>query len=429
MEKKEKDTENSEDEGINLLDYFLVLLKRKELIITITFSAVIITILYALTLTKMYEASTDILLPQQQGQNMARQFLTQFIDLGSISGSSINDPLLYMQLFKSTPVYDRMIERFNLVEHYKTTSNKIAEKFGLSLSSEDDYIAYARGQISSLAKTKFVLPGDTKRFGGFRTSRIIRVSVVDKDPAKAADMANAFVEEFQNYLKDIAVTESSQKRLFFEQQLTQAKEDLIKAEEAMREFQEKTGVLKADQQAGAIVESIANLRAQMIAKQVELNVMKSYSTPNNPDLQRIEETIKGLRKELAKLEQKDNNSSDTFLTTGEMPAIGTDYFRKLRDLKLNETLYEIMIKQYELAKIEEAKDPSIIQVIEKATPPKTWVYPARRKMVIRTTLLSFFFSVLLVFFIEFIERYKSRSSENREKIETLKKFLSFRKKM
>ncbi|MBI4699470.1 MAG: hypothetical protein HY758_11370, partial [Nitrospirae bacterium] len=169
-------------------------------------------------------------------------------------------------------------------------------------------------------------------------------------------------------------------------------------------------------------------RAQIVAHEVELSVMKTYSTSNNPDLQRVEETVKGLKAELAKLERKSGNNPDTLMPTGRMPAVGVDYARKLRDLKFNETLFEIMTKQYEMARIAEAKNPALIQVIDKAVPTRERAGPQRTKKVLVATVISFFFSVVLAFFMEFMEKQKSMSPENRQRIETLKRYMSFKRK-
>lgn len=240
-------------------------------------------------------------------------------------------------------------------------------------------------------------------------------------------MANAFVDELKKLLQNLAITKASQRRLFFEEQLKKSKEALIKSEESMKEFQEETGILKVEEQAKAVIESIANLRAQLAAKEVELKVMKTYTTANNPDLQIVEETLNGLKIELAKLEEKEGTNPDTLMPTGRLPLVGTGYIRKLRDLKFNETLFELMAKQYELARIDEAKDAAIIQVIDKAVAPEKRYKPARRQMVTVASLAAFFFSIFLAFFMEYLEK-ASTGETNRERLETLKIYLGLGRK-
>jgi len=395
--------EDRREEEIGLLDYLLVLAKRKKLIIGITLSVAIFTAIYSLTLPFIYKAETKILIPQGVKQGIAAQFLSQFgnlIDLVGGTVSSVN-PEVIISILKSKPVYDRIIDKFGLMERYKAKNKEVARK-----------------RLANVVKAK-----QQKR-----AAPIITISVTDKDPKMAADMANAFVEVLKERLQELAVTEAAQKRLFFEEQLKKAKEALIKSEEAMRAFQEKTGVLKVEAQTEAVIESIAKLRAQIAAKEVELKVMRTYSTPYNPDLQRLEETIKGLKIELAKLERKGGGKNpDPLMPTGKMPAVGTEYLRKLREVKFNEKLYELMAQQYEMAKIEEAKDPAIIQVIDKAIPPHKRFKPKRMVMVMIATFTGFFLSIFLAFFMEYIER-ATQERERREKIEVIKRYLSFRRK-
>jgi uncharacterized protein involved in exopolysaccharide biosynthesis len=256
---------------------------------------------------------------------------------------------------------------------------------------------------------------------------IITIDVEDKDPKRAADMANAFVEELKNLTKGLAVTEASQRRLFFEEQLKDTKMALVKAEEEMQGFQEKTGALQVDAQTKAIIEGIAMLRAQIAAKEVQLKVMRTYATAQNPDFQRAEDELNGLKAELGKLEAKGGSGHDPLIPTGRMPEVGTEYVRKLRDLKFYEDLYELLTKQYEAAKLDEAKEAALIQVIDKAIPPEKIAKPKRILIILIATFGGFFLSIFAAFFAEYKEK-ASREPENKARFETLKRYAIFWRK-
>jgi len=387
---------------INLLDYLVVLLKRKRLIMGITFGAAIITAIISLIMPPIYRAETKIL-PPQQGSSMATQFLSQLGSAAGLVGGAVgiktpND--LYIGLLKSRLVLDGVIDRFKLMELYKTKSRENARR-GLA---------------------------DTLKARDDKKSGIITIGVEDKDPKRAADMANAFVEELKNMNKGLAVTEAGQRRLFFEEQLKDTKEALIKAEDSMEGFQERTGAIKIDEQAKAVIEGIANLRAQIAAKEVGLKVMRTYATPQNPDIQRAEEELRGMREQLRRLEtESGNHNPDPLMPTGRIPAVGTEYIRKLREFKYQEALYEILLKQYEAARLDEARDAAIIQVIEKAIPPEKRVKPKRKQMVMIATFSGLFFSVFAAFFMEYIEKLKS-NPEDKVRLEAIKKNANFRLK-
>lgn len=391
-----------QDDEINLLDYLIVLLKQKRLIIGITLGAAVITAIISLIMPPIYRAETRILPPQQGGTGMAAQLLSQFsgaaglLSGGGLSIKTTND--LYIGLLKSRPVLDNIIDRFDLMKLYKAKYREDARrKLVGALKAQDD-----------------------------KKSGIITIAVEDKEPKRAANMANAFVEELRNLNKGLAVTEASQRRLFFEEQLKDTKEALIKSEEALRGFQEKTGAIKIDEQAKAVIEGIAQLRAQVAAKEVQLKVMRTYATPQNPDLQRAEEELRGMREQLTKLELKGRgHNPDPLMPTSRIPSVGIEYIRKLREFKYHEALYEILLKQLEAAKLDEARDATIIQVIEKAIPPEKRAKPKRKQMVMIATVVAFFLSIFIAFFMEYKERV-ANAPDNRERLETIKKYFNFR---
>jgi uncharacterized protein involved in exopolysaccharide biosynthesis len=218
---------------------------------------------------------------------------------------------------------------------------------------------------------------------------LITVDFDDEDPKRAAAVANAFVEELDKLTQSLAVTEAGQRRLFFERQLQQAKEDLSKAEVALKVTQEQTGLIKLDDQGKAIIESVAALRGQISAKEVELRAMRTFTTENNPDYVRVQQQLAGLRSELAKLERaRISGEGDILLPTGKVPEAGLEYLRKFRDVKYQETIFELLAKQFEVAKIDEAKEAAIIQVVDHAIAPDRKSKPRRALIVIAATLIS-----------------------------------------
>jgi len=397
----EENLQKTEDDEINFLDYLIVLAKHKKIIIYATLGLMVITAIYSLIVSPIYKAETKILPPQQSSSGMASQLLSQLGGAAGLVGGMVpvkspND--LYIGLIKSNTVLDRIIDRFNLMSLYEV---KIR--------------AVARESLSGGLKVT-----DDKKSG------IITIGVEDKDPRRAADMANAFVEELRRLTKGLAVSEASQRRLFFEEQLEDAKTGLARSEDAMRGFQEKTGALGIGEQAKAVIESMAQLRAQIVAREVELRVMRTYSTENNPDVKKTEAAINGMRAELTKLEKRKGDGPDPLMPTGRMPEVGTEYIRKLRDLKFNETLYELLLKQYEAAKLDEAKEATVIQVIDKAEPPEQRIKPKRRQMVMIAGVVGFFLSIFTAFFLEYTEK-SSANPENRDRFNTLKGYIDVKR--
>jgi tyrosine-protein kinase Etk/Wzc len=386
------DSEVSKDKDISFLDIFIVLARNKKLILAIMLGAVLVSSAVSLLLPPVYMAETRILPPQSGAMSLSSQLLNQYGGLASmIPGAfGLKNPIdMYIGMLKSRTVYGRIIDRFGLMQLYKTR-----------------YREEARTELDKRVAVRSGKDG------------ILMVTVEDHDPKRAAEMANAFVVELKNLNRGLAVTEAAQRRLFFEEQLADVKKSLSESEEGFRKFQEKTGALKIDEQTKAAIAGISSLRAQIAASEVQQTVMRTYATPENPDLQRLEEESRGLKTELNKMEERGRNGHDPLMSTGRMPSVGLEYLRKLRDVKFNETLYELLAKQYELAKLDESRDASVIQVIDKAVPPEKRAKPRRTLIVALSTITAFFLSIFLVFFLEYKKNYYKQYGEN-NKIEEL----------
>jgi len=386
-------------ERITFLDYLIVIFKRKKLIAGLTAAFAVVSIIVSLLLPKIYMGETHILPSQQNGSNFAAQFLGQLDSLGiagnAVGIKSVND--LYMGLLQSNVVLDRVIERFGLMKVY-----------------DEKYRQDARHDLLNVLS----LQNDKK-------SGIISIGVEDPEPKRAADMANAFAEELKHLTQKIAVTEAAQRRLFFEEERNDARKNLLEAEEAMKGYQEKTGAIEIKEQTKAAIEASSMLRAQIAAKEVQLKVLRSHATPQNPDIQRTVEELQGLREQLAKLETGHGSKGDAILPTGNVPAAGTGYMRRLRDVKYAESLFDIMAKQYEMAKIDESHDASVIQVIDKAADPEKKVRPKRALIVLFATATGFLFSIVVAFVLEFIDRVKN-NPRYEEKLAMLKSMARYK---
>jgi len=287
---------------------------------------------------------------------------------------------LFVEIMKSRTVLDRIVDRFDLLSLYRSDLFNLGKK---------RYRQDARKRLLELLAVR-----------EDRKSGIIILTVEDKDPKRAAEMANAFVEELKSLKGGLAISEAGQRRMFFEEQIQHTKVSLARAEEEIKGFQQRTGMFQVDAQARAIIEGIARLRAALAVKEVEAKVLRSFATAQNPDMQRIEEEIRALRAELEKVETLKGHGFDPLMPSARVPEMATEYLRKLRQLKYNETLYELLSKQYELAKLEEARDAVVIQVIDRAVPPERKSRPLRALIVLLATVTMLFLSVFIVLLLE-----------------------------
>jgi tyrosine-protein kinase Etk/Wzc len=249
---------------------------------------------------------------------------------------------------------------------------------------------------------------------------LIRITVEDRDPKRAAELTNGYVEEFRKLSATLAITEAARRRKFFEQELEKAKADLAASEEEMRKLQQSTGVLQIDSQARALIESTAMLRAQVAAKQVQVQSMRSYAAEDNPSLILAKQQLAAMQSQLDQLaaSQRDEGS-DIVLSKGRVTGAGMEYIDRYRDLKYHEGVFEVLAKELEIAKLDEAREGEIVQVVDVAVPPDKKSFPPRTLIVASLTVLSFFAAIFWVKLRDGMRR-SFEIPANRLRLETIK---------
>jgi uncharacterized protein involved in exopolysaccharide biosynthesis len=318
----------------------------------------------------MYTATTRIL-PPQQSQSLASAMLGQLGPLAGLAGRDLglkNPNDLYVAMLESRIAADALVQRFDLRRLYHSKS-----------------VGKAREE---LAKRTTILSGK---------DGIINVLYDDEDPQRAADISNAYVEELSRITRTLAVTEASQRRLFFEKQLQLAKEQLSDAETALKATQESTGLIEPGAQSRAIIDSVASLRGQIALKEVQLGTMGTFATGQNPDYVRTAREVAGLRGQWSQLERASGQKrkGDLQVATEKVPQAGMEYIRAYREVKYHETIFELVAKQYELAKMDEVRDAAVIQVLDPAIPPEKKSAPGRLGMALMGGLGTAFAVMLL----------------------------------
>jgi tyrosine-protein kinase Etk/Wzc len=344
---------------VALIDVLTQLAHRKRLIAKVTGVGVLIGLILCFELPTKYTATTKIMTPQQSSSAAALMSQLSSSGAGSLAVlaggglSALKDPnTLYVGLLSSRPIADAIIHKFSLDQIYHAKDMTAARK--------------------KLAENTVVLSEKT----GF-----ISVAVTDKDKKRVAAMANAYPEQLRVLTQTLAVTEASQRRLFYEQQMNQAKEALLSAELAFQQVQQKKGLVQPEDQAKAVIQSIAALHAKVAAKQVEVEALRSYSTEHSPELQIAESELSSLKGEAAKLEQQSHSSSFGDIGLADVPGAGLDYLRAEHDAKYTQALFDLLMKQYDAARLDEAKEAAIIQVVEPAIEPDRKSSPKRALIV------------------------------------------------
>lgn len=369
--------EGVEDE-ISLLDLLEVLTENLRLLILGSLAAGLVALGIAFLITPTFTARVTFLPPQQQ-QSTAASMLQSLGALSGLAGAAagIKNPSdQYLAFLKSNSVAGAMVDRFSLMERYKSIHREDAIK----------------------ALTEEVTKAKSGKDG------IIVLEVDDKDPAFAAQMANAYVEELSKLLDRLAVTEAQQRRVFFSKELEKARDKLAAAEKALRATGVSEGELKTTP--GAAVGAVAALSAQVSAKEVQIRSMRGSMTESAPEVKRAVSELYALRSQLKKIEQS-------------APVDKGDYVSKYREFKYQETLFELMAKQFEIAKLDESREGAVIQVVDRAMPPERKSKPKRALIAVIATLATGFLLVLYVFLRGALARAAS-DGESAEKLSRIR---------
>jgi tyrosine-protein kinase Etk/Wzc len=395
-------TETFEDDQINLIELATTLGEEKKILFGLPFIVGIISIVVSLMMTPIYTAKVTLLPPSSSGGLGA--MLGDASGLAALAGLSIgrnNNSQTYISILQSRSAAEMANERFNLMEHYDINSkDKLPTKLKKIVQIQID-----------------------------KKSEVISIEANDKDPVFAANLANGFYEILLELQNRLAITQAQRQRVFFEDQFAKAKEKLTEAELNLARVQRETGVLEIESQASSTMSAIANIRAQIAGKEVKLASFRSFATNSNPGYQQTLAELAGLREQLRKLETqtpKSENESIQFgnLSASQLPETALEYVRAFREVKYQQAIFEVMAKQFEFSKLEEAKEGASVQLLDAAVPPELKSKPKRVQIVVLSTLAAGFLAVLVAL-IRGALRKNNVKTESRAKLTALKNAWKF----
>ena len=351
--------------GVELTQVLTWVGEGKRWIAAATVAAAVAAGVVGLLWPKTYTARATLLAPASQQQSGSAAALAALGSLGGLvgmGGGAKTPDELYVALLRSDSIQRALSARFDLQTRYDVKSYEALRKV------IQNYI-----RVSSDKK-----------------SGLIMVEVDDKDPEFAATLANAHAPEITKLLGRLAVSEAQLRRVFFEKQLNDTKETLVKAEQDLQQFQEKSGVIVLDKQAEALITGAAQVRAQIAQREVQLKVLRTSATEQNPDVMRLNSELAGLRGELSRMESNahPDAGSAVDIPVSKLPSAAIDYVRARRELKIQETLLEAMLRQYESAKLDEAKEGPSLQQVDIALPPDHKSKPAVALIVLVAAALA-----------------------------------------
>ena len=389
--------EQPQDGEVNFLDYINIILKRRWMIIGMCSAAVITAALVSLRLPKIYSA-TAVSMPSQTEKGALATVAAQMGGFGAVAERMLgtNPTDIYVEILASRTIADTLIQRFNLLKIYNVPLMENARKI--------------LGSNTRIKASK---------------SNTIRITVEDEDPRRAADLANAYVEELNRLGQRFNVSDAARQRIFLDKRVEETRKQLIRAETRLKEFQEQNKLIALMEQAQSSIQAAARIKGEIMSLKTELAVLRGFVAGKSNKAIRLEKQLAELRKQLAEIEtgiQTDkpeyaDDNEDSYIPFIQVPDLGLRLARLTREVKIQETVFGLLIQQYEMIKIAEAKDTSTVVVLDKALLPEERTRPQRTLIVVFSGIIALSGSIFLAFLFESAGRIKS---ENREQWERIK---------
>jgi len=396
------------DEEKNIFDYLIVISKWKRFILTFFFSVAIITVIVSLILPKYYLSEAVIMPPEEEVEGFGISSLLSRLEELPISGLGITQSTektkRIVAILESRSLMEKIVNKFELIKNYKVKNMTDAIK-----------------RLRTFVKFRI------------KESGAISISVVDKLPPRASEMANFLVNELGKMNIELNIEKARNNRIFIEERYKQNKKELAEAEEKYREFQKRYNVISLPEQTEAAIIAAANLSAEIYQIEIELGIKEKTFGRNHSEIRALESELNEYRKNLRRLFEESENpvkagdEDKLFIPFSKAPEVGIEFIRIKRELEVQNSIFEMLTTLYEQAKIEEAKDTPTIQVLDKAIPPEKKYKPRRALMVTVWSGIALVFSVMLAFLFDYMEKVSSASNKNSEKVNRLKMSL-FKKK-
>jgi len=377
-----------------------LLWNQRSFLRRVTIRGVVVALLIAFLLPSRYESTTRLMPPDQQsGSGLA--MLAAFAgrggsgssggsgamgSLGSALGGSLGNVAgdllglkssgaLFIDMLNGPTIQDSLIGKFNLRKVYW-----------------DRYWEDARKDLAKHTDVK-----------EDRKSGVITLQVTDGNPERAKQMAQAYLDALNGLVAQVSTSSARRERMFIEQRLKTVKQNLDTAMQEFSEFASKNGTFDVPSQTKAMVESEATLQGNLVAAQSELEGLRQIYTDNNIRVRSLQARVAALKQQVenmsgnkADLASGDSEIAGDFPSIRKLPLVGVRWANLYRETKIQETVYEMLTQEYELAKIQEAKEIPTVNVLDPPTTPEQHSFPPRTAIVILGTFLAFLFGVAYI---------------------------------
>jgi tyrosine-protein kinase Etk/Wzc len=373
--------------GTTFLDFFMIIARWRRFIVWFVLTVTILTTIIALVSPKWYKATASVFPAEQtnlfSGLEGISSLMKNFSPVGRLASlAGPTEAERYVGILKSDNALLKIIDKFDLTKVYNISK-------------------YPRlNTIKELTEnTQFEITEEGT----------LQINVYDKDPVRAADMANYFVQTLNEINSNLQVQNARGNRAFIEQRYNKNLEDMRKSEEALKTFQLKFGVVAMPEQLEASIKAGAAIYAQLVTKEVELNVLRRTFSESHPSALAAQVEVDEIRKKIKELNDGTNTTQDEmkiFVPYRQTPQLAADYIRLYRDVEIQYKILQFITPLYEQAKVEEQRNTPSVVILDKALVPERKAKPKGSIYALVAFVVSLLISLLTVFILEALKRFK-----------------------
>lgn len=364
-------------EATSWVDKVRLIWRERRFITRVTIAAMACALLLAFLIPVQYQSTAKLMPPDSQQSGVAAAIAA--IGGGALSGGGLTAGLgdllgsrgsgaTFIGILQSRTVADRLVDKFQLQKEYGVRRPEDARK-----------ILAAKTNISEERK-----------------SGIITITVTNHDPHKATQMAQAYVDELDRLVATLSTSAARRQREFLETRLELVKKELEESQVAFSQFSSKNTTIDIKEQGRAMVEAGAALQGQLIAAETELQSLRQVYSDNNVRVRAVEARISEYRRQLEKFGGNPETDSDDptalYPSLRKLPLLGVQYADLYRRTKTAEVVYELLTRQYELSRIEEAKEIPVVKELDVPVVPQRKSFPPRAAIGLLGMMLGFFFA-------------------------------------
>ncbi len=387
--------QNKDSDEINLLDYVAVLVRRRRMILRNTLLVAFATALISFFLPMTYTATTTLLPPDDAEPSGLRGLLANspasFLDLPGLNASSSE---IFVEILKSRTVANGVIER---KYDFRDASLDLFQIWDVDSKSEASELLQERTSFSA------------------NEQGVVQISVEMRDPDLAAQVAQAFVAELDRVNQEKSLSRAKSSRRYIEEQLALTAANLKTASEALAKFQAKFKAVDLEEQTRVAIEKAGEIKGAIMAKEVQLAVTQQTLKADNPRILHLQKELEELRKQFEHLQFGNSipfeEQRDYFIPFADVPEVGLKFADLFREVKVQETVWQLLNQQYYSAKIQEARDTPTVQVLDVATPPERRTRPKRTLLVAVASILTLFLCIFFAFGQEYAENFRNNKAE------------------